>query len=316
MIKNKIDTTNPLEIEGLVAYIEEGRKAKQRVRDMMGAEKVVFPIDGSSRVEELEGEVREELSRLILESKTISSEYIKIKNEFKRSNLINNTHVTGMKFTKVISKMLSDQEKIDEFLLLYSRLKSEVSLPNSCLVFSVAPLDFANMGIGKKWNTCYAPWSDNYSGGFSLGLDEYSFLIYITSNIHDPSSKTYRRVGTFNEDYTGIVLSSPYPYNSDTISDYTIEKLREVFDISEDSSPKNPSEVPVRKWPGSQIYFDFLSAEKKKDFVTIGEGVSEEFRLGKPMFCLLCGFRIAEVSVPYCKHCIAKEEERISGREN
>ena len=316
MIKNKIDTTNPLEIEGLVAYIMESGKAKSNIRKMIGAERVSFPIDSSNRIEELEGKMREELSRLILGSCNISVDYLKIKNEFKRSSLINNTHISGMKFTKVISRVLGDQEKVDEFLLLYSRLKSEVSLPSSSLVISVAPLDFANMGIGKKWNTCYAPWSDNYSGGFSLGLDEYSFLIYLTSNIDDPSSKTYRRVGTFNEDYTGIVLSSPYPYSSKTVSDYTVEKLREVFEIPDDNPPKNLAEAPVRKWPGSQIYFDFLSADKKKEFVTLGEGVSEEFRLGKPMFCLMCGFRIAEVSVPYCRHCIEKEEEKNDVRED
>lgn len=310
----RIDGYNSINLLGLEKYesfYENSLKAKKKIIDMMGGElKIIQKVSPSEMKEESERVFRANFRNYIKKEYGITKLFFVVAGCITESNMIDNRHKSGMKFTKKV-KILLDSSGFDpsisnNIVLKYSMMKNSFILPESYLVISVDPIDFIYMGVGRGWNTCYS-YKDgsHFTGAISSGLDKVSFLTYFTTDIDSYEDKLYRRLGIFSKDYTGMMLSTQYPYKNESFEKITVDALREIFLNKEDFVELRNQEVRAYKKLSSQVFNDFVSSSSsKRERLYIGKPREGEILYyGEMVKCFLCNERKAEESIPICEKC-------------
>lgn len=305
---------DPLVIGGISAYQKRSRKAKKRIVELFGSEKIIIPIGNNSMIDDkyIENEVSRKLKDFIKENYSFEK-YSNFLRETRGASFFKNK-IDGMKLTKKIKPIFTSEEYKD-ILKYYSSMKNSFSIPKTNMIISTDPLDFANMGVGKNWQTCYSYYGSNYTGTYSTGIDKYSFLIYLTSNMNEPNGfKTYRRTATFSKDYTGIILSKAYPYSNSQIDSKIISVLEEILSTNFELTTTTKYKMNFRHEIGSQVYFDFQT--KSEDFIMLSKrDTINEYVMGEPMFCIHCRRRLAQIEFPLCEVCENRKEEEMEDNE-
>lgn len=330
---NEIDSlqgANLFSIGNYENFYENSLKNKSEIIDLFGGNKrLVKKIDDIAGLQEQsEREFKEEFKIRVkkdIYGDKYNSSYFKLLSSIISSNLMDNRHSSGKKFTKVVMETV-DIEYAEKIVLLYSQVKNSYTVPNSYLVLSVDPYDFLTMGTGKGWKTCYKPnGGEHYTGTYSIALDNFSFVSYVVTSLEDLDSekkyseKIYRRMGVFTESYDGLTLSTQYPYKNEGFEKFTLKFIEdEVLNKKGNIVVRkgNENKVKTYKTVNSQVYNDFVSApSNKKESLYIGvpreEGVS---RFGSVFKCLSCGEFKALNDIPICANCDEERNERVHGK--
>lgn len=308
---------NLFDVEEYEKFYENCKNNKSKIYKMMGNKtRLIYKVKNTDMEEFKEREFHSEFRNRIKDLLGINKEFFSVIRTFPDSDLINNKHKSGKKYTKFLKEELQkeniDEGIIEQAILTYSQVKNSYVTPNCSLVISVEPIDFLLMGVGKGWHTCYTPnEGDYFTGSFSLGLDSYSFLTYFVINgeIINPLDKIYRRVGVFSEDYKGFMLSTQYPYKNKSFEDFTCQILNTIF-FEESYEKVHNKNIKVYKNHSSQIYNDFVSSPKKENLY-IGKPREGKYVLyyGENVKCLKCGKNHALNDVPLCVDCLRNQEE-------
>lgn len=304
-------------IDKYESYYKNSLKAKEKIREKMGNKnKIIFPIEDEVMTEHKNKEFKTDFRIRLKDYLGVSKEFFAVVKTLPDANLLDNSTPSGMKYTKFLKNSLLEDdisnELIDELVLLYSQIKNSYIMPRSYFVVSIEPIDFILMGIGKGWKTCYSPnYGEHFTGSFSIGLDEVSYLTYFTTDPtgEDNNRKIYRRLGVFTEDYKGSMLSTQYPYKNSSFEDVTKRKLKELFFNNESSYVEvHDKDIKTYKKTSSQVYNDFVSSPNKENLY-IGTKREEKTILyhGSVVQCFGCAQRRAKTDVPFCAECYTKK---------
>lgn len=300
-------------LEDYLSYCASVHEAKKYIIQLMGNNtRLKIPLTNSNGTNiQANREFLQQFKQCYLHKYGLNEGFFKLLELLNESNIIDNKHNSGMKLTKCINQ---NNLLGSDIVLMYSQIKNSYVLPQSYLVISVDPYDFITMGMGKGWTTCYKPMGDYYTGSYSISLDKYSFLTYITSedtDFTDPvyaENKLYRRLGVFNTKYDGIMLSTQYPYKNQGFVDFTINQLKKYLlpSIQDNIVIENNSKHRMHKYISSQIYNDFTQGRKTtRELLYIGANYTnaETWRYGAIVKCLRCHQANALNDMPVCENC-------------
>lgn len=313
---DKIDENNFINLIGLENYenfYENCIKSKESIKKIMGNNlKIFFKVEKDFMEEESERLFRQEFRSFLKNKYGITKTFFSVASCITESSLLKNSFKNGMKFTKKVRLVLKEdgisEDIIDDIILNYSMIKNSFIMPDSYLVVSIDPIDFLYMGVGKGWGTCYSPNNgSHFTGALSSGLDKVSFLTYFTTTIGDPSKKIYRRLGVFSEDYSGLILSTQYPYKNNLFETFTISTLQNLFFKNDDTTVlRNNKNIKGYKKLSSQVFNDFVSSSSsKRESLYIGAPKEKEIiHYGEIVKCLICGTNKAMDSMPVCESCL------------
>lgn len=306
-------------------YYKRSQKAKSSIKIMLGDKnRVYFKVDSIDAAKtELNRKFKFALTAAYKERHGFDQGFFSFARLLANSDsVIGNKHNSGQKLTKKIN---SDPLLGPDITLMYSQIKNQFTIPDCYLVVSVDPYDFITMGVGQGWATCYKPFGQHYTGGYSLGLDNHTFLTYIvTKNPEEEDynklslKKIYRRLGVFTNDYRGISLSTQYPYKNQGFEEFTINTLQGLFLENlkdEDFVIEHSKDIKVYKTRLSQIYNDFTLApgDKREDLYLGTKREQEVTKYGTAMNCIVCDTMLASDFMPLCPDC---EDKQTEGMEN
>ena len=294
-------------------YYDKSQKAKKRIKELIGGQnRLYFKVDSTEANKiQLDREFKSALRAEYKNRFGFDSGFFQLARMMQNSkSVVGNRHNSGKKLTKVIN---SDPLLGPDVVLMYSQIKNEFTTPESYLIISIDPYDFVTMGVGQGWATCYKPLGEHYSGSFSVGLDNYTFLTYIVTKNPDtqeyikvPLKKIYRRLGVFSKEYDGVVLSTQYPYKNNGFEEFTLNTLEGLFfNDGPEVERKHSSDIKVYKTRMSQIYNDFtLAPSNKKENLYLGYKKEKEIlSYGTAMNCISCHKGLASCYLPICTQC-------------
>lgn len=288
-------------------------KSKQNIKDNFfnGKKRLIFELEENSLELENERKFKQKLkeeykARFGYENFLL---FVSILND--SISVLDNKHSSGKKLTKVLKETLSDKEEV---VLMYSQIKNSFICPKSLLVFSVAPIDFLNMGRGKGWSTCYDIGADNFIGTISSGLDKNSFLCYVTTAKENGldleyNKKLYRRLVILDEEQKNCKVSTEYPYKNNLLEKEIINRIQEIFNFS--SFQRKNKTISIRKKRGSQVYNDFASSQQsKRSYLAIGNSLDKKqiITFGEKVVCPYCQQKGSQLNSLACYDC---EVERL-----
>lgn len=212
--------------------------------------------------------------------------------------LFNITFGAGMKVSKMLGRLVSDDKEKYEVQTAYS-LSAQSFKASGTLVVSIDPMDILCMSLNpnSEWRSCHNIADGEFrAGAVSYLVDSSTFIAYVYRRTGESNylpgveipNKLWRQMGYFSDNLDFIALSTHYPSTNKNNRKTLVSVIEEVMGNEKTAHGFIESDVlderPLMVNYGNLHYNDLNNGRSNKAYMVDLNGHSNEFESMREYF--------------------------------